>query len=326
MAFFIPRPVTAHASQPVALDGKALGALKRQVAAAADSPGRQHAEAAVASQFEALFLQSILRTAHDSPLAAGGLFDSPEMRNFQSMQDEQTALTLAGTKGGIGLGREVLAQIEARRAGQGGATTVHADDGRNPRLKSALPLDAPGPVADSIDGLLQVLGMTPARSAAAPAGTPAVSSFVKTMVPAARQAAAASGVPARLILSQAALESGWGAHEPTDAAGNPSHNLFGIKASASWDGAVVHAPTTEYVNGAARRVVQPFRAYDSYGQAFGDYAALISRNPRYQAVVNAPSAVAAAQEIQRAGYATDPGYAAKLVNIMRQIEAVIQGF
>src|SRR3546814_17794244 len=95
---------------------------------------------------------------------------------------------------------------------------------------------------------------------------------------AANIASSKSGVPAKLILSQAALESGWGEREIRGENGEQSHNLFGIKASAGWNGKVVNVMTTEYVDGKAQTVVQPFRAYDSYADSFSDYARLLGRS------------------------------------------------
>ena len=56
-----------------------------------------------------------------------------------------------------------------------------------------------------------------------------------------------------------------------------------------------------------------FRAYDSYEDSFRDYARLITQSPRYaQASQQTESARAFAGGLQKAGYATDPQYAAKL--------------
>src|SRR5690606_8322518 len=113
--------------------------------------------------------------------------------------------------------------------------------------------------------------------------------FVTRMASAADYAAEQSGVPAKLILSQAALESGWGQREIQREDGSSSHNLFGIKATGGWKGEVVHVMTTEYEDGVPRKVSQPFRAYDSYADSFADYARLIGRNQRYSEVLTAPS-------------------------------------
>jgi flagellar protein FlgJ len=128
----------------------------------------------------------------------------------------------------------------------------------------------------------------------------------------------ATGIPARFLLGQAALESGWGRHEIRGADGKPSYNVFGIKAGRGWSGPSVDAVTTEYVNGAAQRVVQKFRAYGSYGEAFQDYARLIRANPRYAALLGAQDGAGFARGMQRAGYATDPQYAYKLIGVMNR--------
>ncbi len=98
--------------------------------------------------------------------------------------------------------------------------------------------------------------------------------------------------------------------------GRSSHNVFGIKAGPGWKGDVVHATTTEYENGVARKVKEPFRAYGSYEEAFADYAKLVGNSKRYAQVADAPTAEMAARRIQKAGYATDPAYADKLISIM----------
>jgi flagellar protein FlgJ len=79
--------------------------------------------------------------------------------------------------------------------------------------------------------------------------------------------------------------------------------------------------TTEYVNGVPQTKLEKFRAYDSYAESFRDYAKLLRGNPRYENVLaNAQEQDAAgfAQGLQKAGYATDPNYAAKLTRIIKQ--------
>jgi flagellar protein FlgJ len=156
----------------------------------------------------------------------------------------------------------------------------------------------------------------PQRSAAA---------FIAQHEQAAQAAARTSGIPAAFMLGQAAHESGWGKREILHADGSTSHNLFGIKAGASWTGPVAEVTTTEYVDGQPRKMVARFRAYASYEESFRDYARLIKDSPRYAGVIgnlDGPSdtdssAVSAfAQGLQRAGYATDPAYAEKLTRVI----------
>ena len=145
--------------------------------------------------------------------------------------------------------------------------------------------------------------------------------FVDRMTPFAMQASRASGVPAQLILGQAALESGWGKREIRMPDGSNSFNLFGIKATAGWNGKVAEVMTTEYRNGIAYKQVERFRAYSSYAEAFQDHANLIGNNPRYAEVMQqAGNPAGMASAIQRAGYATDPHYADKLARVMGMID------
>ena len=126
-------------------------------------------------------------------------------------------------------------------------------------------------------------------------------------------------MPARFIVGQAALETGWGRSEMRLPDGRSAHNLFGVKAGAHWKGPTVDAATTEYVDGRAVRTVERFRAYASYEEAFQDWAKLIGTSPRYAQVVRAGGTVEGfAQGLQRAGYATDPNYADKLTNTINQ--------
>ncbi|MEG0820127.1 MAG: flagellar assembly peptidoglycan hydrolase FlgJ, partial [Burkholderiaceae bacterium] len=148
--------------------------------------------------------------------------------------------------------------------------------------------------------------------------------FVNRVVAPAQAAAQATGIPAQFIVAQAALESGWGRHEIRDpGTGQPTHNLFGIKAGAGWSGRTVAVTTTEYVNGRAEKRVEKFRAYASDVEAFQDYARLLVNNPRYAHVVGRDrSAGEFAHGLQQAGYATDPQYGAKLAAVIRSTQAL----
>jgi len=146
-----------------------------------------------------------------------------------------------------------------------------------------------------------------------------VEQFVSRLLPAAQRASQASGVPAQLIMAQAALESGWGRREIRKEDGTTSFNLFGIKADRSWKGPVAESATTEFIDGVAQKTRAVFRAYSSYAEAFADYAKFLTTNPRYATVLATSDPAQAAHGLQRAGYATDPGYGSKLVRIMQQM-------
>jgi len=150
--------------------------------------------------------------------------------------------------------------------------------------------------------------------------------FVQSLLPYAQRTASALGVDPRVILAQAALETGWGRHLPAQADGRPAFNFFGIKAAGSpsapgqpgWQGEVTRQGTLEFEGGRLQRRVEPFRAYSSPADSFADYRDLIGSSPRYAAVRAAgQDAERYARELQRAGYATDPQYASKLISLLR---------
>lgn len=176
---------------------------------------------------------------------------------------------------------------------------LNIDDGR-PNLRKGINVNA-----------VNVSSVTGSRQPAH------VREFQTKLAAQADEASRTTGIPAKFLLGQAALESGWGKREIKTADGKPSHNLFGIKAGPSWKGKVVETMTTEYVNGVPQARREKFRAYDSYTEAFRDYGRLLSKNPRYENVIaNAQDASSFARGLQRAGYATDPNYAAKLTRII----------
>lgn len=162
----------------------------------------------------------------------------------------------------------------------------------------------------------------PAPQETAPEGK--AQKFVDRMLGPAREAAKATGLPPAFILGQAALESGWGAREIKRADGSSAHNLFGIKAGAGWKGDTVDVTTTEYSGGEARKLVQRFRAYASYDEAFADYARLLRSGTRYSgALASGHDAGRFASAMQQAGYATDPAYADKLARTIRRTLTVV---
>lgn len=292
----------------LAADARALAGLKAQSQTA---PGE--ALRAAAGQFEALFMQMLLKSMRDA-LPQDGPFASETTRTYTAMFDQQIAQQLA--KKGIGIA-DVLVKQLSPRTGTPAATTATAT----------------GRKAAVSPGVGSAMGTSPAASAA-PAGSPATPAttaartagaglpetaraFLEKMRPHAEAAAKAAGIPASYLLAQAALETGWGRHQPKAADGSTSHNLFGIKAGSAWQGTRTVAATTEYVAGRAVRALESFRSYASYGEAFQDFARLLRGNGRYAgALANTGNAEAYAQSLQQAGYATDPRYADKLTRII----------
>jgi flagellar protein FlgJ len=166
-----------------------------------------------------------------------------------------------------------------------------------------------------------VVGGTPAGSAQteAPAGNVVDDArkqrFIEQVMPHAQAAARELGVDPRALVAQAALETGWGTSQPSDASG-ASHNLFGIKAGASWRGASVSSATTEYASGKPGSETARFRSYEDIAGSVADYVRVLKDDPRYAAALNTGQDVRAfATALQKGGYATDPEYANKLVAV-----------
>ncbi len=157
----------------------------------------------------------------------------------------------------------------------------------------------------------QVRQVALAKLSQAKAGTP--EGFVAQVWPHAQAAAAELGVDPRMLVAQAALETGWGRSVMRGADGQPSHNVFGIKATGGWQGSEVKQSTFEFRDGVMQRERAAFRAYGSVAESFADYVRLVRDNPRYGEALQAGNdGPKFADALARAGYATDPQYAAKL--------------
>ncbi len=255
--------------------------------------------AVVAKQVEGLFLQMMLKTMRQS-LPGDDLLGSDQQRLFTSLYDQQIAQM--GTQQHLGLAALIEKQLQPQAA-------PSPDVGKKP-----LPLS---PERLTVQHLTQTLKQTVAHLAPLKAS---VTEFLRSLLPHARAVSQASGIPEKLILAQAALETGWGQKQIVTAQGRPSHNLFGIKAGSQWQGPTATSLTTEYQQGKAEKIHDQFRVYPSFREALEDYAALLMNNPRYQGVTSAKNAEQGAYALQAAGYATDPHYAQKLLTIIRQIE------
>ena len=177
--------------------------------------------------------------------------------------------------------------------------------------------------ASGAQGRMQVYGRAMAQPPLAPAKKAFESpdAFVATMLPMAQQAADRIGVDPLYLVAQAALETGWGKSVMRQQDGSSSHNLFGIKATGSWQGAQARAITSEFKGGQMVKETADFRSYDSYQDSFHDLVTLLQSNNRYKDVLNAADKPEQfVRELQKAGYATDPEYASKISQIAKQMK------
>ncbi|WP_394790087.1 glucosaminidase domain-containing protein [Rhodoferax sp.] len=267
--------ISQVSSNSLAADAQSLNALKMQ--AGKDSPA---AIKETAKQLESLFMRELIKSMREATTKSG-MLESPQGDLGTDLLDQQLSVIMSGQPGGLS------AAIERQLSRQ----TTGADTALS------------GPKALSMPAITKPL--SPASISQ--------SDFVQRHNAAATQVEQATGIPASYMLGQAGHETGWGRKEIHNADGSTSFNLFGIKAGSGWTGKTTSVTTHEVINGESRKVVSKFRAYDSYEDSFKDYANLINNSPRYaQARQQTGSAQAYATELKRAGYATDPDYAAKL--------------
>jgi flagellum-specific peptidoglycan hydrolase FlgJ len=134
--------------------------------------------------------------------------------------------------------------------------------------------------------------------------------FIKAMTPVAKEVAADLGISHKIVLAQAALESGWGKHQR-------SNNLMGIKSHGEEGG--LDVVTHEVVNGKKVKITDSFRQYNTPEDSIRSYGAFLKANSRYKHFLRAGVENEDAQlsALQSSGYATDPMYAQKLKNIIK---------
>ncbi len=320
----IPKANTSNdLSSKFALDLKDMGSLRQSAKA-----GSPEALKTAATQFEAMFVNMMMKSMREAT-PQDGMMDSQQSKMFTTMLDQQTSQNIA--KQGIGLSDMLIRQLSKAAdqkalaiGNEAGDASSGANGGSFGGLSSLMDAKlqraiaaAGGPGSAGAAGSVDDHSAVPATNINRGSQAPHVRSFQQKLGADAEEASRATGIPAKFMLGQAALESGWGKREIKGRDGSNSHNLFGIKAGGGWKGKVVEATTTEYVNGKAHTRVERFRAYDSYSDSFKDYAKLLASNPRYEKVLaSAGDASSFAHGLQKAGYATDPNYANKLTSII----------
>lgn len=293
---------TSSFSQGLAADAQSLGKLKLD---AGNSTPESIKEAA--KQFESLFMKELIKSMRDANASMkSGMTDNAGSDLGTDLLDQQFAVQMSGQPGGLSqlIAAQLTRQAAEQKAAAGGA----------PVEPAAKP--TPTDPARNVGGLGKFSHAPKAHQV----------EFVNKLSDAAAKVEKETGIPAGYMIGQAGHETAWGQHEIRQKGGAPSFNLFGIKATPGWTGKVAEVTTTEYSKGVAQKTVAKFRAYGSYEESFKDYAKLIGDSPRYaQAKLQTSSPQAFASGLQKAGYATDPDYAAKLsraINTTLQLRRV----
>ncbi|WP_434130653.1 flagellar assembly peptidoglycan hydrolase FlgJ [Methylocaldum sp. GT1BB] len=283
-----------------------------------------------ARQFESLFIQMALKSMREA-VPNGGLTDGKQSQMFRDMYDQQLAVEL-GKRSSLGFSDMLVRQLGGEKSSGEAKPGMGLDDYRGNALLridkgSSEHATAENSKSDYGNGArMSDKARVQPRSAQSDSRTGAFANpeeFVNALWPHAQEAAAELGVDPKLLLAQAALETGWGKSMAARGNDGHSHNLFGIKADRHWSGRHMTARTLEYADGIAVRNRAAFRAYDDYAESFRDYVQFLKTNPRYAtALEHADNPRQFMASLQKAGYATDPDYARKVLSIYEENRAL----
>lgn len=294
-----------------------------------------------AKQFEAIFLQAMMKSMRAQHFVEEGtVFRTKYEQTFQEMLDGQYASEIV--KGpGIGLADMLTKQLSKTISRQSAPVDgtqgfplhvnqqgfpLHAGHQGFALQKTAaqpysMPLKAnAGYPLQHRASIQQAYAVKPPLKAQSlPAeqekNAQSIDEFVKSIWPYAQQAASMLGLDPKLLVAQAALETGWGQYVTRDENGS-SNNFFNIKSTGKQKNDAVEVKTTEYVADIPVKTKALFKKYASVENSFADYVSLIKDNSRYeQALANANDPHRFIKALHDAGYATDPRYADKILSI-----------
>ena len=295
------------------LDNHSLDALRKE----AFGDNQEAALREAAKQFEAIFLNMVLgsmRKANDV-FAEGNMLNSRYGNMYRDMYDQQLTSELS-SQGSLGLADMMVKQLSGKadlnRSERYGANLGEARVASKNKVSDQGGIDA---------GLYY--GATRVNTAKLSDGEARFNSpqdFIDAVRPHAEKVAAEHGLNADVLVAQAALETGWGQRMIPGRHGGSSNNLFNIKADQRWSGDKSHVATLEFDGEVAKKERAAFRSYQNVEQSLQDYVEFIKGHPRYQQALQvADDPKQYAQQLQQAGYATDPQYADKIQAVLNRI-------
>ena len=330
-------------NQGLATDIRTLDKLRQMsvkndsASGSANTEEAQHeALVAAAKQFESIFTQmwmKSMREANNEMQDEDSPFNSRDTQFYQGMLDDQLAANVASNSNGS-LADMIVKQLSPHSSAKKTSSSHDVMQRFAGAAQSASDNSVPNQVLNAEKFVRQnksVASRLQKVSYSAPVAATTNSSadqhnFVRQLLPAAKMVAAKMGLSAEALVAQAALETGWGKHMIRNSDGSTGNNLFGVKAGSRWSGQSVSANSLEYQNNQPVMQTSSFRSYTSVVQSMQDYADLVTGSDRYQkakAVAHDPSAYF--EELQAAGYATDPNYAKKLKQVL-QSDAIQSAF
>ena len=283
-----------------------------------------------AQQFESLLVHTMLKSMRRTTMDDGA---SNEKSIYNDMMDKHLASVISKSgKFGVAqaIERQLSANIDNKSLPNEELTTPPAIvktpvSGAEPTRPVSVALNLsekshiPGLSTRDLQRFRESAGLT--QSSNSQILSNQKRAFIDPLLPHANRNANRLGTSPNAILAIAALETGWGQKVASDENGKPSHNLFGIK-SFGEDVESVDILTTEYIDGKPEKIVDQFRVFKNPADAVDGFADFILENPRYKkALEHASDPTRFLEELQRAGYATDPKYATKAISILQQIES-----
>ena len=293
-----------------------LNALRQDaLKSGGDQQASNEALKKAAEHFESIFTQMLMksmRQANEAMEDKSSPFNSSGVKFFQEMHDQQLSLELS-KKGSLGLADLIVKQLSPNVDGYKPSTVLRND--------AQLPMQKP-----SSESLPEFIRRQPepvqkAEKSVEQPNFDSPESFISSMWEHAKTAAQKIGLNPAVMIAQAALETGWGKHVIPKQDGGSSFNLFNIKADRSWQGEHAKKMTLEFEQGLPVKKQANFRAYDSIKESINDYVDFLQSNPRYsKALNNVDKPEQYLDDLQKAGYATDPNYAQKIKNVLQRGE------
>ena len=293
-----------------------------------DKESKQAALKEAAKQFESIFMQMLLKSMREAEdvLAADSPFNSQTTKFYRDMQDQQMALEMSNN-GTLGLADMIVRQLGGDPGNFTPASVLRTD---NTNVRSQVTKN----LADFGEQFIQAGKSSNIRrseqdpaveqteKAAAEFNEPR--DFVTALAEPAQRVQEQLGVPFQVVIAQAALETGWGKKIIKNGDGKSSNNLFNIKADSRWQGDKTNKDTLEFEQGQLVKKNEPFRMYESLQDSVSDYMSFLTSGDRYKDALNNSSNVEHfLHGLQKAGYATDPNYAEKIMGTLNRVTELL---
>ena len=307
------------------LDINGLNSIRQQ-SNADDKASKEQALETAAKQFEAIFMQMLLKSMRkaEEVLQSDSPFNSESTKFYRDMHDQQMSLELSNN-GSLGLSELIVRQLGGDSENftpksqfkanvfQGIEEQAKKNNLDLPHRRQFLGYVAPINTSSSVKEPVEEHKFTQPKD------------FVTALTEPAKYVEKKLNIPFEVVIAQAALETGWGQKVIKTEQGKSSNNLFNIKADSRWSGDKTHKETLEFQQGAMVKKREPFRVYQSIGESINDYINFLSKSERYQDALKQTGNVEQfLHNLQGAGYATDPNYANKIMGTLQTVTSLIK--